>query len=254
MDAVVMAAGEGTRLRPLTERWPKPILPIDGRPVIATVLRELAAAGCARAYVVTGHLAEQVERLVGDGAGFGLDVRFVRQPPGQGSADTVQRSLAAGAQPPLLVTAADTVYGEGDVARFIAAADGFAGAIAYRYVPPPEPPHRWALRVAGDRVERVLDADPENRKAAAPLWLLGPELVPQLEGLGGPPYELAEAYEKAVAAGLAIAGIEIGKTRDLTYAQDLVRENFDYIGQEAPPAQPATPGREPRSPSATGGS
>ena len=40
-----MAAGEGRRLRPLTERWPKPVLPIDGRPVIGTLLRELAAAG-----------------------------------------------------------------------------------------------------------------------------------------------------------------------------------------------------------------
>ena len=37
-----MAAGEGTRLRPLTDRWPKPILPIDGRPVVVTLLAELA--------------------------------------------------------------------------------------------------------------------------------------------------------------------------------------------------------------------
>ncbi|HEY8409422.1 MAG TPA: sugar phosphate nucleotidyltransferase, partial [Gaiellaceae bacterium] len=64
-DAVVMAAGEGSRLRPLTEEWPKPILPIDGRAVIATLLRELEAAGVARVVVVTGHLAEQVEALVG---------------------------------------------------------------------------------------------------------------------------------------------------------------------------------------------
>ena len=80
MHAVVMAAGEGTRLRPLTDRWPKPVLPIDGRPVIATLLRELAEAGCERVYVVTGYLAEQVEELVGDGSGFALDVRYVRQP------------------------------------------------------------------------------------------------------------------------------------------------------------------------------
>jgi len=46
-----MAAGEGRRLRPLTERWPKPVLPIDGRPVIATLLRELAAAGCSPSMV-----------------------------------------------------------------------------------------------------------------------------------------------------------------------------------------------------------
>ena len=82
--AVVMAAGEGSRLRPLSDRWPKPILPIDGRPVVATLLRELAGAGCTSVVVVTGHLAKRVEELVGDGAGFGLDVRYVRQPGGLG--------------------------------------------------------------------------------------------------------------------------------------------------------------------------
>src|ERR671938_422940 len=115
MDAIVMAAGEGTRLRPLTERWPKPILPIDGRPVIATLLRELAAAGCARVYVVTGHLAEQVESLLGDGAGFGLELRYVRQPRADGSADAVRRAFAAGAVPPALLLGADTVFTPGDV-------------------------------------------------------------------------------------------------------------------------------------------
>ena len=96
MDAVVMAAGEGTRLRPLTERWAKPVLPIDGRPVIATLLRELAAGGIERVTVVTGHLAEQVERLVGDGSAFGVAVSFVRQPRPDGSADAVAVAHEAG--------------------------------------------------------------------------------------------------------------------------------------------------------------
>ena len=74
-----MAAGEGTRLRPLTERWPKPILPIDGRPVIATLLRDLASAGCDDVTVVTGHLAEKVEQLLGDGSAFGTRIRYARQ-------------------------------------------------------------------------------------------------------------------------------------------------------------------------------
>src|ERR671935_3300594 len=87
VEAVVMAAGEGRRMRPITERWAKSILPIDGRPVIATLLRGLAEAGIQRATVVTGHLAEQVEALVGDGAAFGLAVSFVRQPEPLGSAD-----------------------------------------------------------------------------------------------------------------------------------------------------------------------
>ena len=94
MLAIVMAAGEGSRLRPLTERWAKSVLPIDGRPVIATLLRELAAAGVEAATVVTGQHAEQVESLVGDGSGFGLEVAFVRQPSPDGSADAVRRAYA----------------------------------------------------------------------------------------------------------------------------------------------------------------
>ena len=225
-----MAAGEGSRLRPLTDHWPKPILPIDGRPVIATLLRELAAAGCERVFVVTGHLAEQVEELVGDGSGFALDIRYVRQPEVLGSADTVLRALAAGAAPPLLVTAADTAYTPGDLRRFAEAARGTAGALAYRLEPAPDPPHRDAVRVVDGRVERVLDDDPANPNSAAPLWVLGPELVQYLEGLPGPPFELSGAFQRGIDAGLAIAGIEIGKTRDLTHPEDLVKENFRYLG------------------------
>jgi NDP-sugar pyrophosphorylase family protein len=230
MDAVVMAAGEGSRLRPLTEVWPKPVLPIDGRPVIATLLRELAAAGCERVFVVTGHLAEQVEELVGDGSGFSLDVRYVRQPGVLGSADTVDRALAAGAEPPLLVTAADTVYSPGDVRRFVEAARGAAGALAYRLEPAPAPPHRSAVRVVEGRVERVLDDDPANPKAAAPLWVLGAELVRFLDDLPGPPFELSGAIQRGIDAGVRIAGIRVGPTRDLTHAVDLVKENFSYLG------------------------
>ena len=230
--AVVMAAGKGSRLRPLSEHWPKPVLPIDGRPVIATLLRELAAAGCTFAVVVTGHLAEQVEELVGDGSGFGLQVRCARQPGVLGSADTVKRGLAAGAETPCLVTAADTLYRTGDFRRFVGAyeASGAAGALAVRRDPPPDPPHRAAVRVVDGLVAKVIDDDPDNPLAGAPLWAFGPELEPFLEGLSGPPFELADAFERAVEEGFEIAGIEIGKTRDLTHPVDLVRENFPYLG------------------------
>jgi NDP-sugar pyrophosphorylase family protein len=226
-----MAAGEGTRLRPLTERWPKPILPIDGRPVIATLLRELAGAGITVAFVVTGYRAEQVEELVGDGSAFGLDIRYVRQPGVLGSADTVERALAAGAEAPLLVTAADTVYTPGDVGRFVHAyeASGAAGALAVRRDPPPDPPHRPKVKVVDGAVEEVLFPG-ETPYGAAPLWAIGAGLVPFFEGLAGPPYELADVLRRALDSKLSIGGIEIGKTRDLTHPVDLVKENFPYLG------------------------
>jgi NDP-sugar pyrophosphorylase family protein len=230
LHAIVMAAGEGTRLRPLTERWPKPVLPIDGRPVLATLLRELVAAGIDRATLVTGHLAEQVESLAGDGSGFGLAVNFVRQPRADGSADAVVRALAGGVRLPAVASAADTVYTPGDVGRLLAAfaAAAVAGAMTVRREPPPGP-GRAAVRIRDGLVERVLDDDPSNPLGGAPLWVLGPELEPFFEGLSGPPYELAEAFQRAIDAGFPIAGVEIGKTRDLTDPFDLVEENFPYV-------------------------
>jgi hypothetical protein len=219
VEAVVMAAGEGRRLRPLTERYAKPVLPIDGRPVVVTLLHELRAAGIDRITVVTGHLAEQVESLLG-----GLDVRFVRQPQPDGSADAVRRGLD---RLPALIVGADTVFSPGDIARF-ASTPGLA--IAGRRDPPPSPPHRYGLRIEEGRITKVLDDDPANPLAAAPLWRLGEGFDRGLlDRLGGPPYELAAAFQALIDAGETVHGIEIGPTRDLTHPLDLVKENFPYL-------------------------
>jgi NDP-sugar pyrophosphorylase family protein len=229
VNAVVMAAGLGTRLRPLTERWAKPVLPIDGRPVIAMLLRELAAAGCEHVWVVTGHLAEQVEGLVGDGSAFGVRVRFVRQPGVLGSADAVQRALGNGAAVPVVVSAADTVFGAGDVARFsnAFAESEAAGAVAVRTEPGRDSGRLGVLR-DGERIVQIRDEDPGSVWTPAPLWGLR-------DGIAGrlcqdrPPYELENAFQAAIEAGEEVLAVEVGKTRDLTDPLDLVEENFPYL-------------------------
>ena len=224
-----MAAGEGRRLRPVTERWPKPVLPIDGRPVLGTLLRELAAAGIERAVVVTGHLAKQVHALAGDGGAWGLAVTYADQPSPDGSADAVARALAAGAETPCLVVGADTVFAEGDIGRFVQDAQE-RPAIAVRRNPPPAPPHRYAVAFRDGVVTTVLDEDPANPFAAAPLWLLAGEIVPHLRK-DKPPYELGNAFQAAIEAGVPVSAIEIGRTRDLTDPLDLVEENFPYLNR-----------------------
>jgi choline kinase len=227
VDAVVMAAGEGRRLRPLTERWPKPVLPIDGRPVLASLLRELAAAGPETVWLVAGHLAEQVERLAGDGSAFGLRIRAVRQPEALGSADAVVRAVDAGARAPLLVTGADTVYTAGDLARARAAweASGLPAGLAVRESEP-HPTHHTPVRVEGGR---VVELGAGSGHTAAPLWFLAPAVVARLDGLPGPPYELAEALRPDA---VELAALPVGPTRDLTRPEDVVLENFPYLWEE----------------------
>ncbi len=226
-----MAAGLGTRLRPLTGRWAKAVLPIDGRPVISVLLRELARAGCGRVWLVTGHLAEQVEALVGDGSAFGVAVWFVHQPEALGSADAVQRALDAGAGVPAVVLAADTVFSRGDVAAFVAAFEegggAGAGAVAVRTEPGPREGRR-GVRRSGGRILGLWDADPASVWTPAPLWGLGAAVAERL-CRDRPPHELGNAVQAAIDDGEAIRAVEIGKTRDLTDPLDLVEENFPYL-------------------------
>jgi len=218
----VIAAGEGTRLRPLTERWAKPILPIDGVPVVVTLVHELAAAGCDPITVVTGHLAEQVEALL---APLPYGVRFARQPHPRGSADAVARAQPRG---PFLMSAADTRYRPGDVARFAVAAAGGDGAISVRRQP--GRPEYTRIAVDDGRVLRVHDPAADGGWTAAPLMYVGARLLPFLDPLPGkPPYEMATVFQLAIDVGVPVSAIEVGRTRDLTTPVDLVRENFPYL-------------------------
>jgi NDP-sugar pyrophosphorylase family protein len=229
LTAVVMAAGEGTRLRPLTERWPKPLLPIDGRPVLATLLRELEKAGFVEVTVVTGHLAEQVESLVGNGAAFGVRARFVGQPEPLGSADAVLRAVETGAEPPLLVAGADTVFASGDLNRAVEAwrGDGAAGGLGVRRGGREE---QTPVRIEGERVVEVGGQDRVH--TAGPLWILGDEVVAALREVPGPPFEIAHAVRDAIAAGHEIMALPLGPTRDLTRPADVVTQNFAYLWRE----------------------
>jgi dTDP-glucose pyrophosphorylase len=229
MHPVVMAAGEGRRLRPLTERWPKPLLPIDGKPVLGTLLHELAGGGFARTTVVVGHLGAQIEAFVGDGSAFGLEVRLAWQPEALGSADAVVRALEAGAEAPLLVTAADTVYTAGDLGRAAKAwtASGTAGGLGVRIATGPE---RTPVTVEKGRL-RAFEDDGSGVKAA-PLWFLDEAVAASLGSLSGPPFELAEAFTKALSDGSEIVAVELGPTRDLTRPTDVILGNFPYLWSE----------------------
>ena len=220
----MMAAGLGTRLRPLTERWAKPVLPVDGRPVIVTLLHDLVASGFESFVVVTGYLAAQVEELLSP---LPYRMRFASQPEPLGSADAVRRAQL---EPPFLVTAADTVYALGDPGRFwrLFEESGAAGAISMRRQP--GRPVGTRIRSENGRVVRVVDQSDESGFTAAPLMAVGPPVAELLAGdLPGPPFELAHAFQLAIDAGERVEAIEIGKTRDLTDPLDLVEENFPYL-------------------------
>ncbi|MFO7326200.1 MAG: nucleotidyltransferase family protein [Pseudomonadota bacterium] len=80
MKVMLLAAGRGERMRPLTDACPKPLLPVAGRPLIAWHLERLAAAGFTEVVINLSWLGEQIADALGDGSRFGLRIAFSREP------------------------------------------------------------------------------------------------------------------------------------------------------------------------------
>ncbi len=76
---MILAAGRGERMRPLTDTTPKPLLTVDGKYLITWVIERLRRADIVDVVVNVSHLAEQIERRLGDGASFGVRIQYSRE-------------------------------------------------------------------------------------------------------------------------------------------------------------------------------
>ena len=99
MKAMVLAAGLGTRLRPLTEDKPKCLVPLAGRPLISWALEWLRRAGVTECVINLHYMPEKVQRFVGDGSGYGLKVIYSYEPELLGTAGAVNKVASFFDQP-----------------------------------------------------------------------------------------------------------------------------------------------------------
>ncbi len=81
MKAIVLAAGRGERLRPITDTVPKPLVPVAGKPLISYPLQALAKAGIRDVVINLSWLGERIKETLGDGADYGLRIRYSEEGP-----------------------------------------------------------------------------------------------------------------------------------------------------------------------------
>src|SRR5215831_8952950 len=134
MQAILLAGGKGTRLRPFTHVFPKPLMPLgdaDPMPIIEVVLRQLARAGFGEVAVITGYLTELIEAFCGDGRKFGTRLTYHREVTPLGTAGGL--TLLGRPQEPVLVINGDilTTLDFAAMARFHHAQRAAATIAAY---------------------------------------------------------------------------------------------------------------------------
>lgn len=91
--AMILAAGRGERMQPLTNHTPKPLLPVAGKPLIAHSLERLVKAGCTRVVINCAHLGEQIPATLGDGSDYGLDIVYSHEDPALETAGGIIQAL-----------------------------------------------------------------------------------------------------------------------------------------------------------------
>ncbi|CAI8756254.1 N-acetylmuramate alpha-1-phosphate uridylyltransferase MurU [Methylococcus capsulatus] len=136
MKAMILAAGRGERLRPLTDHTPKPLLPAGGRPLIEHTLEALVQAGFKDIVVNLAHLGWQIRERLGDGARFGARIRYSDE--GDHALETaggIRQALALLGPAPFIVVNGD-IGTDYDFARLRRAPSGDAHLVLV-----PNPPH-----------------------------------------------------------------------------------------------------------------
>lgn len=108
MKAMILAAGRGERMRPLTDTTPKPLLCAGGKPLIVWHLERLAASGFTNIVINHSHLGEQIEATLGDGSRFGLNILYSPEPAGAlETAGGIAQALPLLGREPFLVVNGD---------------------------------------------------------------------------------------------------------------------------------------------------
>jgi len=171
MKAMLLAAGRGERLRPITDDIPKALVEAGGKPLIGWHLERLAQAGFREAVINISHLGERLVERLGDGRGYGLRLHYSRERERLETAGGIANALPLlGAEPFLLVNA--DVYCECDFGRL---RDTALGERLAHLILVPNPPHR----AAGDFSLRdgTVGDDASPRYTYAGLALVKPALV-----------------------------------------------------------------------------
>jgi MurNAc alpha-1-phosphate uridylyltransferase len=119
MKAMILAAGRGERMRPLSDRTPKPLLPVGGKPLIVWQIERLAAADIREIVINHAHLGAQIEAALGDGAGFGVQIQYSSEADALETAGGIRQALPLLGTSPFLVVSGD-IYCDCDYRQLLA--------------------------------------------------------------------------------------------------------------------------------------
>jgi bifunctional UDP-N-acetylglucosamine pyrophosphorylase/glucosamine-1-phosphate N-acetyltransferase len=231
MEAVILAAGQGKRLLPLTQDIPKAMILINGKPMLQVILEQLKSVGITDIVIVVHYLKEKIMNYFGDGKKFGTTIRYVVQPAMKGSADAVvcAEPFITGKQ--FLCIACDSLFETALLGRILAHKSD--GVFTCRKVPDAR---RYGVLVTeGNKVMRVIEKPehPPTNFANHSVYLLPREIFAACKKVKpsvGAEYWLVDAIQILIDSGMTFEYeiseniLDIGTQEQYQEAQELAKK------------------------------
>ena len=238
---VILAAGKGTRMRPFSEHWPKPILPVLGKPLMDYQLEMMAGMGIRRVVVVVGHLGHEVVRALGDGSEWGVSIQYVEQEEMLGIAHAVGR-LEAYVDRPFFLFLGDIFFDTEDLGEMLARfrRDQLGGVLACKREPDLEAMKRNFAVMAGDDglVTRVVEKPrfPRTDLKGCGIYLFDQAFFDAVRRTPRTAlrdeYEITDSIQMFLDDGYAVAAAEVVKAdKNVSFPRDLLELNLLLLSQ-----------------------
>ena len=219
MKGVILAAGKGTRLYPVTKVIPKPLLPIANKMTLAYAFEQLIGCGIDEICVVVGENEPLMREALGDGSSHGVRLSFVKQSEPRGLAHAVGFAQEFVGDDDFVLYLGDAIYGQSlapHVQRFVE-----SGCANLNLVKPVDDPRRFGVaNVEGERIVKLVEKpeNPESNLAMAGMYVFGQEIwevLPDLQPSARGELEITDAIQMLVDRGhLVLAGVYEGEWFD----------------------------------------
>lgn len=220
MKAVILAAGKGSRLYPLTYHIPKPLLPLANRPTMHYAFDRLKEIGATDICIVVGENEPYMRQALGDGSQFGIKLSYVRQPEAHGLAHAVGYAKDFVARDPFVLYLGDAMYDT----SFTEHANRFVdtGAACLTIVMQVPDPSRFGVVIKDEEgnVQKLVEKPKEfvSDLALIGMYYFGSELwdiLPTLQPSARGEYEITDAMQLLVDGGhKVLAGVYTGTWYD----------------------------------------
>jgi dTDP-glucose pyrophosphorylase len=220
---VLLAGGLGKRLHPLTENLPKPMLPVGGRPILETIIQELAENGLTHIYLSVNYMANVIKAHFGDGSRFGVHIRYLEETQPLGTAGPLTL-LPEHHDAPLLVMNGD-VLTKVNFAKMLAYHDtcGAHATVGIRQIDVQVP--YGVLQLADNKVCDIVEKPVHKFEISAGIYVLDPSVPERMKP--GVALDMPELLRQLIGDPAGVVAfpiheywIDVGQIPELNRAKD----------------------------------